>query len=616
MRHAKKRGLASETNVAPALKLDDSKLPANRWLVEHGPKELDHLFRSIVYAPSTPAVGDGGLRDYALYLLNPQGSVVAWHAGAQRIFGYPAHEVLDRHASALYLDPADDTLQGKLHEELKRAAVEGHLGSEGWQIRKDGSRFWANSMTLALKDAGGMLQGYARAVRDFSERHERDEKLGRSLARNRPVPAKSTIAGVISGEANGVPEVNDTFLELVGYSREDLESGVMKWLDLTPPAYVPLDELAHEESLRFGACTPYEKELIRKDGSHIRVLVAKAVLKLSPFRWISFVQDLRDRDGDVEEAEVKHDFGEIVGNSASLRRVQQQVEVVAPTDATVLILGETGTGKELVARAIHRLSPRMRLPFITLNCAAIPTGLLESELFGYERGAFTGALSQKIGRFEMAHRGTLFLDEVGDIPIDLQPKLLRALQEKAFERLGGTKTIPIDVRLVAATNRNLMQMMGDKLFRSDLYYRLKVFPITTPPLRDRPEDIPVLVRHFTRKSAEKMGRVIDKIPAETMRALVSWTWPGNIRELENFIERSVILSNGSTLRAPLDEIREDAPPEATEVSTTLEQVEREHILRMLRECGGVVTAAAIRLGLHRTTLNAMMLKLGISRKDF
>jgi transcriptional regulator with GAF, ATPase, and Fis domain len=259
------------------------------------------------------------------------------------------------------------------------------------------------------------------------------------------------------------------------------------------------------------------------------------------------------------------------------------------------------------------MSPRKNLPFVTLNCAAIPTGLLESELFGYERGAFTGALSQKIGRFEMAHRGTLFLDEVGDIPLDLQPKLLRALQEKAFERLGGTKTIPIDVRLVAATNRNLTQMMGDKLFRSDLYYRLRVFPITTPPLRDHPEDIPMLARHFTKKYAGIMGRQIDKIPSETMRALVSWHWPGNVRELENFIERSVILSRGPSLRAPIGEIRHDALEPAA--SATLEQVERDHIVRVLRESGGVVTTAATRLGLHRTTLNAMMRKLGISRKD-
>src|SRR5579871_5284149 len=259
------------------------------------------------------------------------------------------------------------------------------------------------------------------------------------------------------------------------------------------------------------------------------------------------------------------------------------------------------------------MSPRRNLPFISLNCAAIPTGLLESELFGYERGAFTGALSQKIGRFEMAHQGTLFLDEVGDIPLDLQPKLLRALQEKSFERLGGTKTIPIDVRLVAATNRNLTQMMGDKLFRSDLYYRLKVFPITTPLLRDRPEDIPLLVRHFTKKYATKMGRQIDRIPADTMRALVRWTWPGNVRELENFIERAVILSSGASLRAPLGEIREDVA-ESTG-GATLDLVEREHIVKILRESNGVVTTAAIRLGLRRTTLNAMMKKLGISRRD-
>jgi len=329
------------------------------------------------------------------------------------------------------------------------------------------------------------------------------------------------------------------------------------------------------------------------------------------------VQDLRERDRlenvNEDDVEVQHSFEEIIGTSAAMKRVMGQVEVVAPTDATVLVLGETGTGKELVARAIHRLSPRRNLPFISLNCAAIPTGLLESELFGYERGAFTGALGQKIGRFEMAHRGTLFLDEVGDIPLDLQPKLLRALQEKSFERLGGTRTIPIDVRLVAATNRNLTQMMGDKLFRSDLYYRLKVFPITTPPLRDHPEDIPLLARHFTKKYAAKMDRTIEKIPSDAMRALVSWPWPGNVRELENFIERSVILSRGPSLRAPLAELRA-AAAEATG-GFTLEEVERDYILRVFRETGGVISAAATRLGMPRTTLNAMMKKLGISRSD-
>jgi PAS domain S-box-containing protein len=554
------------------------------------------------------------LQDYALFVLDVDGQLVAWYAGAERIYGYKSGEAVGHPASFLY--SGDDDLAARLDEELKRALKEGHAGMEGWQVKKDGSRFWANIITMALKDDLGDIQGFARVVRDFSERHERDDKLRRTRARIRPLHVESAIAGIVSGEFDRIPEANDAFLELVGYSRDDLQTGRLHWPDLTPPEYLALDELAHEEGLRFGACTPFEKELIRKDGTRVPVLIATAVLKLSPFKWITFVQDLRPRDRreniDEQTVELQQNFEEIVGSSAAMKRVMGQVEVVAPTDATVLILGETGTGKELIARAIHRMSPRRNLPFISLNCAAIPTGLLESELFGYERGAFTGALGQKIGRFEMAHRGTLFLDEVGDIPLDLQPKLLRALQEKSFERLGGTRTIPIDVRLVAATNRNLTQMMGDKLFRSDLYYRLKVFPIITPPLRDHAEDIPSLARHFTKKYAAKMDRAIDKIPSDTMKALESWSWPGNVRELENFIERSVILSRGPNLRAPLSELRADGE---TTSGSTLEEVERDHILRVFRESAGVVSTAATRLGMPRTTLNAMMKKLGISRAD-
>ncbi len=330
---------------------------------------------------------------------------MAWYAGAERIYGYKSGEVVGQHASIF--SPGEDALP-RLKEELKRAAEEGHAGAEGWRVKKDGPRFWANVITMALKDETGDLQGFARVVRDFSDRHERDEKLRRGRGPLRRFPVESTIAGIASGEFDKIPEANDAFLEMVGYSREDLQAGRLRWPDLTPPEYLALDELAHEEGLRFGACTPFEKELIRKDGTRIPVLVATAVLKLSPFRWITFVQDLRERDRlesiDEEVVEVKHKFEEIVGSSAAMKRVMGQVEVVAPTDATVLILGETGTGKELVARAIHRVSPRRDLPFISLNCAAIPTGLLESELFGYERGAFTGALGQKIGRFEMAQR--------------------------------------------------------------------------------------------------------------------------------------------------------------------------------------------------------------------
>ena len=555
------------------------------------------------------------VQDYALFLLNTSGEIATWYSGAERIYGYSSAEAIGEHVSLLY--PADETLHAKLAEEFRRAESGGHFANEDWCAKRDGLRFWANVVTMALKDERGDLQGFARVVRDFSGRHERDEKLRQTRPASRvTLQEDHSIAGFVSGEFDQIPEANDAFLELVGYTREDLSQGKLIWPDLTPPEYIALDELAHEECLKFGACEPVEKELLRKDGSRVAVCIATALLKLSPFRWISFVRESQSAGGSEQvesAADSKNHFEEIIGSSAALKRILGQVELVAPASSTVLILGETGTGKELIARAVHRLSPRRDRAFISLNCAAIPTGLLESELFGYERGAFTGALSQKIGRFEMANHGTLFLDEVGDIPLDLQPKLLRALQEKAFERLGGTKTIPIDVRLVAATNRNLTQMMGDKLFRSDLYYRLKVFPITTPPLRDRPEDIPALVWHFTHKYAEQMGKPIDKIPPETMRALVSWSWPGNIRELENFIERAVILSRGPELRAPLEEIREDAV-EGT-AAGTLEQVERDYIIRVLKETGGVVSKAAIRLGMPRTTLNAMMRKLSISPKN-
>jgi transcriptional regulator with GAF, ATPase, and Fis domain len=295
------------------------------------------------------------------------------------------------------------------------------------------------------------------------------------------------------------------------------------------------------------------------------------------------------------------------------------VETVAPTDATVLVLGETGTGKELIARAIHRISPRRERTFVKLNCASIPSGLLESELFGHEKGAFTGAVSQKLGRLELAHQGTLFLDEVGEIPLELQPKLLRALQEKEFERLGGTRTIRVDLRLIAATNRDLDQMVKEGSFRSDLYYRLKVFPIELPPLRERPEDIPLLVSYFVDKHARHLGRRIETISPETMAALTQWRWPGNIRELENFLERAVILSQGTVLRAPLSELHttEDPAP-APETQPTLEAAERDHIIKVLRETGGMVggpDGAAARLGLKRTTLNSKLKKLGITPRD-
>jgi len=321
-----------------------------------------------------------------------------------------------------------------------------------------------------------------------------------------------------------------------------------------------------------------------------------------------------DQDGNPRR------FEQIIGNSPALEAVLEQVEQVAPTDSTVLILGETGTGKELISRAIHNLSMRCGRPFIKLNCAAIPFDLLESELFGHEKGAFTGAIAQKIGRFESADKGTLFLDEVGDIPLALQPKLLRVLQEQEFERLGGTRTHQVDVRLVAATHRNLADMVKRNEFRSDLYYRLNVFPIPLPPLRERREDIPALVEHYVEIYARRMGRQIEHIPPETMSALTSYQWPGNIRELQNFIERSVILTSGNALHPPLETLRSAAEPESLG-PITLEDAERDHIRKTLEQTRWVVAGpngAAARLGIKRSTLYFRMQKLGISRtkKDF
>ena len=359
-----------------------------------------------------------------------------------------------------------------------------------------------------------------------------------------------------------------------------------------------------------------------QDISFLKQVAAQVAIALDNARAYREIAELTDKLRKEKlylQDEIRSvlNFEEIVGESPALQHVLAQVNTVAPLDATVLILGETGTGKELIARAIHRMSSRKEASFIKLNCAAIPTGLLESELFGHEKGAFTGAVSAKIGRLELADKGTLFLDEVGDIPLELQPKLLRVLQDQEFERLGGVRTIRVNLRLLAATNRDLAKSVAAREFRSDLFYRLNVFPVHMPPLRERGKDVQLLVRYFVQKFARRMNKQIETIPAETMAALARWEWPGNVRELENFIERSVILSGGTILNVPLSELR--PVYEGARQDATLESLEREHILRVLRETGGVISGlhgAATRLGMKRTTLQSRMLKMGISRRDY
>jgi formate hydrogenlyase transcriptional activator len=368
--------------------------------------------------------------------------------------------------------------------------------------------------------------------------------------------------------------------------------------------------------LREDAFTRDDVELLTQVAQQIAIAVENGLA----YREIAELKEKLNEEKLYLEHEIRteHNFEEIVGDSVPLKHVLTQVEIVAPTDSTVLIQGETGTGKELIARAIHNLSGRRSRTFVKLNCAAIPTGLLESELFGHERGAFTGAIAQKIGRFELANGGTLFLDEVGDIPLELQSKFLRVLQEQEFERLGSNRTIRVDIRLVAATNRDLAQMVTDKQFRSDLYYRLNVFPVLNPPLRERSEDVPSLVQYFTQKFAARMNKRITNVPTDTMAALSRYHWPGNIRELENFIERAVILSRGSSLAAPLTELkrRSSASDGDSRGLSTLEDAEREHIRQALQQTNWFVggpAGAAARLGMKRTTLQSKMAKLGIER---
>jgi formate hydrogenlyase transcriptional activator len=366
-------------------------------------------------------------------------------------------------------------------------------------------------------------------------------------------------------------------------------------------------------SFRENAFSEQDLDLLNQVAGQVAIAVENALA----FREIAELKNRLAEEKLYLEDEIRTEmnFEEIVGESAPLMALLKQVETVAPTESTVLIQGETGTGKELIARAIHNLSSRRDRTFVKVNCAAIPLGLLESELFGHERGAFTGAIAQKIGRFELAAGGTLFLDEVGDIPLELQPKLLRVLQEQEFERLGGTRTIHVDVRLVAATNQDLSKMVAQKEFRNDLYYRLNVFPLQMPALRDRKEDIPLLVRYFAQHYSRRMNKQIETIPSRTMEALVNYRWPGNIRELENLIERAVILSRGGVLKVPLAELREVPEPPAS-TAQTMEDAEREHILRTLRETRWLLSGpngAAVRLGMKRTTLQSRMRKLGIDR---
>ena len=441
---------------------------------------------------------------------------------------------------------------------------------------------------------------------------------------------ESSPDAIVVARADGrIMEANSRAEVVFGYSQvELLKLSVKALLPEVPDGGLGLGYTVDSHISRERTTGRVIKFGTRKDGSEFPAHVGISQEHLYGERLFAIVvrnipqethlKNAFEKKRLLEDDRIERRLSGIVGQSLAIQNVLQQVAIVAGTDATVLVLGETGTGKELVARAIHQQSLRHSRAMVTLNCGSIPNDLLESELFGHEKGAFTGATNQRVGRIELAHKGTLFLDEIGDLPPELQPKLLRALQEKEFERLGGTRTISVDFRLVAATHRNLTRMVREGTFRSDLYYRLKVFPILIPPLRQRLEDISELVNYFVAKHARCMNKQIETIPDEVIATLMRWQWPGNVRELENFLERAVILTRGSTLQVPLSELQELSDGSASE-ETSLEANERAHILHVLKEAGSVIGGpggAAERLGVKRTTLNSKLKKLGIERREY
>jgi len=608
--------------------------------------------------------------DYAIFMMDPDGKVKTWNVGAQRIKGYRPDEIIGRHFSCFYL--AEDVERGKPAEELAMAARVGRVEDEGWRVRRDGSRFWANVVVTALHDEEGKLLGFTKITKDITEQKRVREsfllEVTNTLLSNLDITKLLAAIGLCVRHVKDFDyatlalyedETKMLRVQSVGAAsgRDPLPSGTLLPIAGTPDGWVyvsgkplilkgcPGEQFAFElgdhlagESVKSGCWVPLigpegafgtlnlfsrqpeafsdaDLEALLQLGSQIAVALDNALA----YRRLADLNARLEKEKRYleDELRISSSFEEIVGESKALKLVLKQIETVAPTDSTVLILGETGTGKEQLARAVHDLSPRRHRAFVKVNCASVPAGLLESELFGHEKGAFTGAIAQRIGRFELAHQGTLFLDEVGEIPLELQPKLLRVLQERQFERLGNSRTMTTDVRIVAATNRDLGKLVATGQFRRDLYYRLSVFPVLVPPLRERAEDIPLLVSYFLSRFAKSMGKKIDLVPQDTMQALIRYPWPGNVRELEHLIERAVILSPGSELRIPASELAygADVIPKA---SATMQDVEREHILRVLRETKGKIGGsggAAERLGMNRTTLNSRMQKLRISRKD-
>jgi len=592
-----------QSDVTERVHLEEAHRRAERAL-----KESESHFRSLFEQAS-----DG------IFIANAEGRYIDVNSAGAEMLGYTREEILQRTIADIVVP-----------QDVERIATEvGHFAggvtvrSEWTFRRKDGSVFPGEVVGKQLPD--GRLQGI---VRDLTERRRAEEEMRRSEERfrvalngtpitvfnldrdlrytwvyNSPLFQSEDVIGKTDADVFGPKKA----ARLIQLKEKVLKEGCT----IREEVNFALDGKNHAVDMTLEPIFDCEKNVVGITGAAVDI----AQLREMADRLLEAKETLiRERTYLRDEIEEELGFEDIIGRSPALVEVLKKASVVAPTDSTVLLLGETGTGKELVARSLHALSGRSEKNFVKLNCAAVPSGLLESELFGHEKGAFTSASSQKVGRIELADKGTLFLDEIGEMPLELQPKLLRVLQDREFERLGGIQTLRVDVRIVAATNRDLRQDAADRKFREDLFYRLNVFPLQLPALRERRDDIPILVEHFVEKHAARLGKHIDIIPSETQDVLENWNWPGNIRELENVIERMVIMSKGRVLAAPPAELEAVRLPDES-----LTEMEREHIIRVLRETNGVLSGtagAASRLGVKRTTLQSMLKRFNIQAQEY
>ena len=627
-----------------------------KWLREKADLEFDKKGRAvrgvgIVQDITAQKTAEQGLRrakiDYRMiadytydweWWKNPDGTFRYVSPACERITGYKAEQFIENHSLLREIIVPEDRDKWDKHDHKSLKDI--GLREMQFRIKRpDGDVRWIEHACQPVFTRENEFLGFRASNRDISERKKAEEEI-RYNAEKFNKWKSSNFIGIIQSKGDGeIVDANDTILKMLGYSRQDLLKGHLDWTKITPQEFLPLDIKAIEEAADKGFWTPFEKEYVHKDGHRVPIIIGGSIFKEDPDEYIVFIVDITERKQaeqelqkllveikklkDLHEKEslylreeinLEHNYKNIIGTSNALQYVLFKVEQIAGIDTSVIVMGETGTGKELIVRAIHHNSQRKDRPLFKVNCATLPANIIESELFGHERGSFTGAIAKHAGRFEVADGSSIFLDEIGELPIELQAKLLRVIEDGEFERLGSTKTLKVDVRIIAATNRDLEKDVHEGRFRQDLWYRLNVFPITVPPLRKRLDDIPLIIQYYVDIFARKLGKDIASVPVKVVKTLQSYAWPGNVRELQNVLERAVINTSGPSLN--LSEELWQNNQTFPESFKSLHDMERDYIVKALERTNWKVSgenSAAETLGLYRSTLRAKMRKLNIHK---